>query len=139
MSEIFSLITQFRLVRVEIDPLPSFDQLSLGITKSMRKRRNKRANKKANENNSLPPIPTSCNQAQKLLKEKAHVNLVDYFAARKIPIAPGEERDYSNLLHPSREAVVMYSRETKKFVPRGEAKEEWLQPLLKTMRKNART
>lgn len=102
----------------------------------MRKRRNKRANKKANENNSLPPIPTSCNQAQKLLKEKAHVNLVDYFAARKIPIAPGEERDYYDLLHPSREAVVMYSRETRKFVPRGEAKEEWLQP---SMRKNGRT
>jgi hypothetical protein len=129
---------QFRLVQIATDSLPSLDQLSLGMTKSMRKRRNKKANKEARENNVLPPIPTSCTQAQKLLKEKAHVNLVDYFAARQIPLAAGEERDYSNLLFDSREAVVMYSRKTKKYVPRGEAKEEWLQPLLKTMRKNAR-
>jgi hypothetical protein len=129
---------QFRLVQVAIDPLPSFDQLSLGMTKSMRKRRNQKANKKARENNCLPPIPTTCTQAQKLLKEKAHVNLVDYFAARQVPLDAGGERDYSDLLFDSREAVVMYSRKTKKYVPRGEAKEEWLQPLLKTMRKNAR-
>jgi hypothetical protein len=129
---------QFRLVQVAIDPLPSFDQLSLGMTKSMRKRLNKKANQKASENNALLPIPTTCGEAKKLLKEKAHVNLVDYFAARQVPLAVGEERDYSNLLFDSREAVVMYSRKTKKYVPRGEAKEEWLQPLLKTMRKNAR-
>jgi hypothetical protein len=129
---------QFRLVQVAIDPLPSFDQLTLGMTKSMRKRLNKKANQKASENNALPPIPTTCAEAKKLLKEKAHVNLVDYFAARQVPLAAGEGRDYSNLLFDSREAVVMYSRKTKKYVPRGEAKEEWLQPLLKTMRKNAR-
>jgi hypothetical protein len=90
------------------------------------------------KNNALPPIPTTCTDAKKLLKDKAHVNLVDYFAARQVPLAAGEERDYVHLLHPSREAVVVYTRKHKKYIPRGDAKEEWLQPLLKTMRKNAR-
>jgi hypothetical protein len=105
------------------------DQLSLGMTKSMRKR----LNKKARENNSLPPIPTSCNAAAKLLNEKAHVNLVDYFAARQAPQVPGQEKDYAKLLFGSRNAVVKYTIKTKKFTPRSDAKDGWLQPLLRTM------
>ena len=127
------LIRQFRLVQVAVDPLPSFDQLSLNITKSMRKRRNRKANKEARENNSLPPIPTSCKAAKKLLNEKAHVNLVDYFAAREAPPVPGEENNYAKLLFGSRNAVVKYTRKTKKYVPRDDAKDGWLQPLLRTM------
>ena len=93
----------------------------------------RRIRKNFDKNNSLPPIPTSCTEAKKLLNEKAHVNLVDYFAARKALPVPGQEKDYAKLLFRSREAVVRYTIKTKKFVPRGDAKNEWLQPLLRTM------
>ena len=94
--------------------------------------------RKSDKNEALPSIPTSCTAAKKLLQDKVHVNLVDYFAAREVPVTEGELKDYTHLLFPSREAAVMYSRKTKKYIPRGEAKAEWLQPLLMTMRKNAR-
>ena len=73
-----------------------------------------------------------------MLKAKAHVNLVDYFVARKKPLAPGEERYYSDLLFPSRDAVVVYTRRHKKYADRGDVKEEWLQPLLKIMRQGVK-
>jgi hypothetical protein len=93
----------------------------------------KRFNKKARENNSLPPIPTSCNAAAKLLNEKAHVNLVDYLAARQAPRLQGQEDNYAKLLFGSRNGVVKYTKKTKKYMTREDAKEEWLQPLMRTM------
>lgn len=87
------------------------------------------------DNPNLPPIPTTCAEAKKLLKAKAHINLVDYFEARDLPALAGEEKDYTHLLFPSRLAVVEFTRKHKKFVDKDLAKVDLLQPLMKTMRK----
>jgi hypothetical protein len=123
--------TQFRLVKIEGDPIPSFDQLTLGAHSIS-------PAQTWSDQSDLPPIPTSCTEANKLLKAKAHVNLVDYFAARDLPVAQGEEKDYTPLLFPTRQAVVEYTRKHKKFVDKDLAKEGLLQPLLVNMRKQKR-
>jgi hypothetical protein len=115
-------------VKIEGGPIPLFDQLSLDGTTTQ----------SWSDNQNLPPVPTSCTEANKLLKAKAHVNLVDYFKARVEPLAAGEERDYTHLLFASRQAVVDYTRKSKKYISREDAKEDLLQPLLKTMRREAR-
>jgi hypothetical protein len=100
---------QFRLVRIEGDPIPSFDQLTLGAHSIS-------PAQTWSDQPDLPPIPTTCTEAYKLLKTKAHVNLVDYFAARDLPVVQGEEKDYTPLLFPTKQAVVEYTRKHKKFV-----------------------
>jgi hypothetical protein len=84
--------------------------------------------------NNLPPIPTTCAEAYTILKSRAHINIVDYYAARALPLKPGEERNYKDLLWDSREAVVLYTRATGRFASKVDVKEEWLQPLMKRMR-----
>ena len=63
---------------------------------------------------------------------------MDYFAARDAPVVPGEEKDYTPLLFPTRQAVVVYTRKHKKFVDKDLAKEGLLQPLLVTMGRKVR-
>lgn len=75
-------------------------------------------------------MPTSLSQASALLKERAHVNLADYFAARESG-PPGETGTYAHLVHASAADVRKYTKKGAKFVDLDAVKGEWLQPLLK--------
>lgn len=75
----------------------------------------------------LPPLPQSLRQARAILKEKAHINLADYLAAR----AAVGTVDYAEMLHPSSAAMIRYTKKNGKFVQLGMVKTEWLEPLLR--------
>lgn len=92
-----------------------------------------RGGKKRNQK-ALPPIPTSLTQAKDLLKQKAHVNINDYFEARAEPVPRGQRRDLSHLLHSSSQAMINYTVRTGNYTPKKHAKDEWLQPLMRDMR-----
>ena len=76
-------------------------------------------------NNLVLDVPQSLTQARLILKTHAHINLVDYFAAR----AAGE--DLHSLLHPTPSAVIRYTMKQKKFAALPGVKSDWLDPLLK--------
>lgn len=80
-----------------------------------------------------PAVPTSLKAASTLLKQRAHVNINQYLEARTKPVAAGQRRDLSNLLHGDLETLVKYTKKSKNFTPRAFAKDEWLQPLMRPM------
>ena len=72
---------------------------------------------------------------------RAHVNLWDYMAARE-PDMPdpksnqekvigGPPKNYAYLVWPNQKTLVEYTLRTRKIVSKDQAKEEWLQPVLK--------
>ena len=81
----------------------------------------------------LPSVPTSLTAAHAMLKQRAHVNTNQYLEARKAPVAAGYRRDLSNLLHGDLSTLVKYTRKSKNYTPRELAKDEWLQPLMRSM------
>ncbi|OCF34692.1 hypothetical protein I316_03735 [Kwoniella heveanensis BCC8398] len=76
------------------------------------------------------PLPQTLTQARKLLKEQAHVNLVDYLEARKY-CPPAYVGAYQGLLYPSMSAMKKYTRNGGKFALRDLVRAEWLEPLMK--------
>lgn len=82
---------------------------------------------------ALPPVPTTLTSAHALLKQRAHVNINQYLAAREAPIAEGQVRNLSHLLHGDIKSLVKYTRKNKEYTPREFAKEEWLQPFMRKM------
>jgi hypothetical protein len=113
------------------DIIASFDNPSLSTGKKKKNKAKKR---------NLPPLPKTLTQAKKILMRRAHVNLWDYMAARA-PDMPDPKHDdevvgsphknYAHLVWPSQKALVEYTLRTKKIVYLDQAKEEWLQPVLK--------
>lgn len=88
------------------------------------------------QDTALPSLPQSLTQARRLLKERAHVNIVEYLKARADPDRhakhDGEAAGkYADLVHPSASAMMREARRQHKFLPVGKAKTEWLEPLLK--------
>jgi len=97
--------------------------------------------RKSQKARKLPPLPTTLTQAKNLLMRRAHVNLWDYMAARE-PDMPdprsnqekvigGPPKNYAYLVWPNQKALVEYTLKTGKYVYKDQAKEEWLQPVLK--------
>ncbi|KAK8861395.1 hypothetical protein IAR55_002214 [Kwoniella newhampshirensis] len=76
------------------------------------------------------PLPQTLTQARKLLKDHAHVNLVDYLEARRL-CPPAYVGAYQGLLHPSVSAMKRYTRKEGKFAVKGMVKVEWLEPLMR--------
>ncbi|WVF66894.1 hypothetical protein IAT40_001637 [Kwoniella sp. CBS 6097] len=76
------------------------------------------------------PLPQTLTQARKLLKENAHVNLVDYLEARKY-CPPAYVGAYQGLLYPSMSAMKKYTRTGGKFALKDMVRAEWLEPLMK--------
>ncbi|KAK6907140.1 hypothetical protein I203_101130 [Kwoniella mangroviensis CBS 8507] len=76
------------------------------------------------------PLPESLTQARKLLKDHAHVNLVDYLEARKY-CPPAYVGAYQGLLYPSTSAMKRYTRHQGKFAEKLVVRSEWLEPLMK--------
>ncbi|WVQ62788.1 uncharacterized protein L199_000936 [Kwoniella botswanensis] len=76
------------------------------------------------------PLPESLTQARKLLKDHAHVNLVDYLEARKF-CPPAYVGAYQGLLYPSTSAMKRYTRHQGKFAEKLVVRSEWLEPLMK--------
>ncbi|ODO06158.1 hypothetical protein L198_01390 [Cryptococcus wingfieldii CBS 7118] len=76
------------------------------------------------------PLPRTLNQARRILKEHAHVNLVDYFEARKVG-APAFVGAYKDLLWPTPSALRRYTRGEGKFAVKDAVKDEWLNPLMR--------
>jgi hypothetical protein len=96
--------------------------------------------RKGNKSKTLPALPTSLTQAKHLLATKAHVNLVDYMHARGLQTSSSKKgnvevpsKNFAYLDHPSRNALVRYTKQTGKIFPRKKAKNEWLQPILKEL------
>ncbi|TYJ57697.1 hypothetical protein B9479_001551 [Cryptococcus floricola] len=76
------------------------------------------------------PLPRTLNQARRILREHAHVNLVDYFEARKVG-APAFVGAYKDLLWPTPSALRRYTRGKSKFAAKDAVKDEWLNPLMR--------
>ncbi|WVQ73733.1 hypothetical protein IAR50_003313 [Cryptococcus sp. DSM 104548] len=76
------------------------------------------------------PLPRTLNQARRILKEHAHVNLVDYFEARKVG-APAFVGAYKDLLWPTPSALRRYTHGQGKFAVKDAVKDEWLNPLMR--------
>ncbi|WWC60109.1 uncharacterized protein I303_102673 [Kwoniella dejecticola CBS 10117] len=76
------------------------------------------------------PLPETLTQARKLLKDHAHVNLVDYLEARKF-CPPAYVGAYQGLLYPSTSAMKRYTRHQGKFAEKLVIRAEWLEPLMK--------
>ncbi|WVW79951.1 hypothetical protein I302_101924 [Kwoniella bestiolae CBS 10118] len=76
------------------------------------------------------PLPETLTQARKLLKDHAHVNLVDYLEARKY-CPPAYVGAYQGLLYPSTSAMKRYTRGLGKFAEKNVVRGEWLEPLMK--------
>lgn len=121
-----------------IESITDVGRITIDSTSLASTHTKKRKSKKAR---NLPPIPTTLTQAKNLLMRRAHVNLWDYMAARE-PDMPdpksneekvigGPPKNYAYLVWPNQKALVEYTLRTEKIVSKDQAKEEWLQPVLK--------
>jgi hypothetical protein len=125
--------TQSIVTHITTVNTPTSTSVGPSASKPNRKGKGKKAN--------LPPLPTSLTQAKHLLATKAHVNLKDYMVARhearynsrKDNIPKGPATNFAYLVHPSQRALINYTLDTGKFIKKGKAKNEWLQPMLKTI------
>ncbi|WRT65516.1 uncharacterized protein IL334_002461 [Kwoniella shivajii] len=75
-------------------------------------------------------LPETLTQARRILKDHAHVNLVDYLEARKF-CPPAYVGAYQGLLYPSTSAMKKYTRHRGKFAEKELVRAEWLEPLMK--------
>jgi hypothetical protein len=96
----------------------------------------------------LPPLPETLNQANKILREGGHVNLMDYLEARNVigrtididgtgPVGMDkhtgglEPSMYEHLVFPSASAMRRYTMKEGRFASKGLVKNEWLTPLMR--------
>lgn len=159
---------QFGLVDMSSNPLPSFSNLdiisedddtastaattSLGSNASISQMSTTSGSSASTQSTStqagttnvetLPPLPTSLRQAKLILENRAHVNMVDYVAARKTAKfnarkgklgVHGQAKNFAHLVHPSKRALIKYTQDTEKIYPRQRAKNEWLAPMLEPL------
>lgn len=83
-----------------------------------------------------PPLPQTLTKARQLLKERGHVNIVEYLDARNDPARRANHEGeaagkYADLVHPSAGAMRRHTVREKKFMPVIAVKMEWLEPLLR--------
>ncbi|WWC68813.1 uncharacterized protein I206_102748 [Kwoniella pini CBS 10737] len=76
-------------------------------------------------------LPETLTQARKLLKDFAHVNLVDYLQARNLNPPNYIKGAYQGLLYPTKSSMKKYTRNQNKFVEKLIIRSEWLEPLMK--------
>lgn len=77
----------------------------------------------------IRPMPQSLTAARNLLKAEGHVNIRDYFDARKLgKVGAGR---YAHLVHPTAGSMIRYTIANKRFVKLAIAKGEALEPLLR--------
>ncbi|CAK9783460.1 hypothetical protein CC85DRAFT_282202 [Cutaneotrichosporon oleaginosum] len=82
---------------------------------------------------ALPPLPTSIKAADRLLRARGHVNIIEYLEARNDRTRRHEDSvgKYADLVYSSASALQRALRREGKYARLGDVKREWLQPLLK--------
>lgn len=140
-SESETASTGFSNTRSRTSSISEFSSSQIAYGSSSGPSASTRSKRKGKKNKNLPPLPTSLTAAKQLLATKAHVNLKDYPQARhearntskKENVVKRPAENFAHLVHPSRRALVNYTMETGKFVKKGKAKNEWLNPMLTSM------
>nr|ODO02508.1 hypothetical protein L204_01244 [Cryptococcus depauperatus CBS 7855] len=118
---------QFGLVSLEGQGLAS-----LPVVTTTPRRPGKDSSPASPDKRPIYPLPTTLNQAKMILQNHAHVNLMDYFQARRIG-TPKFVGAYAGLLYPSESSLRRYTMKNGKYAPKVGAKDEWLQPLMRDM------